>query len=91
MAIMLFFSKYVDRHAEKLRQAFVSHEGKKELVIETTSETSEHEWGEFFEKVIVAIKENTVKGVTENFQCAFSTTDKFFSFFSTAVIMNSYK
>lgn len=29
MAIMLFFSKYVDENAEALRKAFVNHEGKK--------------------------------------------------------------
>lgn len=41
--------------------------------------------------MILAVKENTVKGVTEKFQCDFSTTNKFFELFSTATIMNSYK
>ncbi len=42
-AIMLYFSKYVNDNAEKLRSAFVNHEGKKELVIQTSS-ASEYEW-----------------------------------------------
>ena len=37
MAIMLFFSKYADDNAEALRKAFVNHEGKKQLVIETST------------------------------------------------------
>jgi hypothetical protein len=45
---MLYFSKYVDNNAERLRNAFVSHEGKKELVIKTRREKSEYEWNEFF-------------------------------------------
>jgi hypothetical protein len=61
------------------------------LVIRTDREKSEYEWNEFFEKVIVEIRKNTVKGVTENFECSFSTTDRFFTIFSTATIMNSFK
>ena len=30
---MLYFSKYVDDNAEQLRNAFVSHEGKKTLTV----------------------------------------------------------
>ena len=60
---MLYFSKYADDNAEALRKAFVNHEGKKELLIKTYN-TTEYEWDEFYEKIIVAVKENTVPGVT---------------------------
>lgn len=35
MVIMFYFSKYVNDNSEQLRSAFVSHEGKKKLVVET--------------------------------------------------------
>jgi hypothetical protein len=37
LTIMLYFSKYVGKHAEKLRNAFVTHEGQKKLVVITQS------------------------------------------------------
>lgn len=33
LMISMFFSKYMDQHAEKLRSHFVNHEGQKELTI----------------------------------------------------------
>ena len=33
IAISLYLSKYIDKHAEKLRSAFVKHEGQKKLVV----------------------------------------------------------
>ena len=41
---MLYFSKYVTDNAEQLRSAFVSHEGKKKLVVTTGNELSESKW-----------------------------------------------
>jgi len=35
MIIALYFSKYVDNNAEKLRKAFVNHEGKIPIVVIT--------------------------------------------------------
>jgi hypothetical protein len=39
IVIMLFFSKYVNEHSEELRYVFVSHQGKKKLVVTTWNET----------------------------------------------------
>jgi hypothetical protein len=61
---MLYFSKYVNEHSEELRHAFVSHEGKKKLVVTTWNELSETQWDEFFTLMIEEIKKNTTKGVT---------------------------
>jgi len=41
---MLWLSKYIDDNAEQLRLAFVNHQGKKELVVETANEKEETEW-----------------------------------------------
>jgi hypothetical protein len=38
ITIMLHFSKYVNENAEQLRKAFVSHEGKQKLTVETSNE-----------------------------------------------------
>lgn len=35
LVIVLYFSKYVNDNAEQLRSAFVTHEGKNKLVVET--------------------------------------------------------
>ena len=43
LTIMLYFSKYVLQHAEKLRNAFVTHEGQKKLIVVTQS-TDETDW-----------------------------------------------
>lgn len=37
LIIMLWFTKYVDDNAEELRRAFVSHQGKKKLTVNTRS------------------------------------------------------
>ena len=63
LIIMLWFTKYVDNNAEELRRAFVSHQGKKKLTVNTIS-MDESDWSEFFEGIIVAIKKNTNQGVT---------------------------
>lgn len=45
LTIMLFFSNYVNDHAEELRKAFVKHEGKLELVVGTKE--GEEDWEDF--------------------------------------------
>lgn len=37
------------------------------------------------------IKENTLKGVVEAFECDFTTTTKIYKIISTSLIMNSFK
>jgi hypothetical protein len=90
LTIMLYFSKYVDKNAKQLRQAFVHHEGKMKLEIKTEN-ANDGDWEEFFDKVIKVIRETTVKGVTENLECNFSSTDKFSLVMSTAIVMNTFK
>lgn len=87
---MLYFTKYVNDNAEELRRAFVSHQGKKELIIYTRS-SDEREWQEFYENVILEIRKNTHKGITEKLECNFTSTGYFERVFSTAIVMNSFK
>ena len=59
MQITLSFAKYIDKHAEEMRDMFVEHEGKKKLTVTTGEYLDESEWKEFFDKIIVAINNNT--------------------------------
>jgi hypothetical protein len=89
MMIMLWFTKYVNDNAEELRTAFVMHQGKKELVVETDKNLED--WVPFMHGVIREIKKNTVEGVVDKLECNFTTTGLFETMFSTALIMNACK
>ena len=80
----------MNTHAKELQEAFVNHKGKMNLIVKVRS-LDDTEWDEFFEKVIELIRKATVKDVTENLECNFSSTDLFSLTMSTAVIMNSFK
>jgi hypothetical protein len=95
--ILLFFSKYVNKQADVLREKFVSHEGKKKLtVVEFTSDAEdsllmEKNWDVFFEKIIQLITKETKNGVVDKLKCSFSTTDLFHQTISTAAVMDILK
>ena len=91
VTIMLYFKEYVNDNAEKLREKFVSHQGKKELTVTTADEIKESEWNEFFAKIIEAIKINTSEGVVDKLKCDFSTTTRFEEIISTSTIMDTFK
>ncbi len=96
--IMFYFSKYVNDNAEALRDRFVAHQGKKELIITDREPSSaeeaiamEYEWDFFFQQIIRAIDENTTPGTVDKFKCDFSTTDGFYQLASTSIIMDTMK
>ncbi|AYV77211.1 MAG: hypothetical protein Barrevirus19_6 [Barrevirus sp.] len=91
LVITLQFSKYINDNAEKMRNMFVTHEGKKKLSVTTGKEVSEGEWREFFELMFLAIKNNTKEGVVDLLKCDFSTTGLVESLISVAAIMDSFK
>merc|ERR1719454_1702240 len=68
---------HVDQNSKKLREFFVPHQGKKELVISRPSfvKGSPHnDWESVFPEFSELIKENSVVGTTELIQNDFSTT-----------------
>lgn len=91
MVICLQFTKYVNANAEAMRELFVQHEGKKKLTVTTHNELDESEWTEFFELMLVAIKNNTKSDVADLLQANFSTTTHVEKLLSTAVIMDTLK
>lgn len=91
LVISLQFSKYINANSEKLRDQFVSHDGKKKLTVVTRNEVLESEWNEFFNLMVEAIKENTVDGIVDTLKCDFTTTGRVESLISIASIMDSFK
>jgi hypothetical protein len=89
--ICLQFSDYVFFNAERMRSLIVSHEGKKELTVTTHEDLTEDKWEEFFEKILIAIKENTKAGIVDLLECSFSTTSLVEKMISTAVVMDTFK
>ena len=65
---------YVDLNAEKFRELFVSHEGKKELEYMTGGVYAEQRWDEFFEGLCKLVEEDSRCGAIRWCDVAFSTT-----------------
>lgn len=91
LIVCLQFTKYVGANAEKMRELFVSHEGKKKLSVTTRKELEESEWTEFFELILNVIKNNTKAEIADLLQANFSTTTHVEKLLSTAVIMDTFK
>jgi hypothetical protein len=97
IAISLYFSTYINNHAEALRDKLVYHEGKKNLVVEEfvgskeESIQKEKEWDYFFGSIYEQIKIYAKPGVIESLECDFSTTGNIEKLISTSLIMNSLK
>jgi len=91
MVVCLQFSKHVNKHAEALREHFVSHQGKKKLEVTTWNDSEESEWGEFFSLMRGKIAQEVSGGVVGALSCDFSTTGPVESFMSAACVMDSFK
>lgn len=91
MIICLRFTKYVNTNSEKMRELFVSHEGKKKLTVTTWNELEESQWTEFFDLMIGSIRKNTKADVADLLQANFSTTTRVERLLSTAVVMDTFK
>jgi len=91
LTILFHFSKYVNDNAEKMRNLFVEHDGKKMLQVTTQYETDENQWEEFFKLMTEEIRKNTKDGIVDELHCNFSTTGWIEKMISTATIMDSMK
>jgi len=72
-------ANHIDQNAEALRDQFVPHEGKKELVIyrpNFVKGSPHNDWEGVFPEFSALIKENSVEGVVELIENEFSTTGK---------------
>eukprot|EP01083_Nonionella_stella_P307731 1082796_1 len=63
---------HVDQNAEKLREKYVKHDGKKKLEIEISGNPPHEEWVSVVEGFVEQIDKNTVKDTCELFDCDFT-------------------
>ena len=95
IAILFFFSKYVEEHSEALRKKLVKHEGKKVLIVKESiydkkeGENLETKWDNFFTSMDKQIEENTINGIAEKLACDFSTTNRLYKTISTSLTMGA--
>ncbi len=78
IAIITSFGNYVKNHSEEMRNCFVDHAGRKELVINVLSPMIEHvtdkHWTEFIALMTDEIKVNTKSEIVQWMIPTFSTT-----------------
>eukprot|EP00808_Paulinella_micropora_P000002 g79172.t1 len=70
-------ANHVDQNAEKLRNEFVRHQGKKELVVERpefVKGSDKNDWPNVFPEFSKQIAENSLPGTVQLLECNFSTT-----------------
>jgi hypothetical protein len=98
LVVQLKFSEWVNAHAEEVRNLFVSHEGKKKLLMLEPADVEEREWGKnFFAAMHKLITEhlNRAEGhdkkASEVLLLGFSTTTDVHKMLSFAAIMDSFE
>ena len=91
LAIMTVFAGYIDRNSEKLRDHFVSHDGKKQLTVNGGGTIHTANWDALIDKMSELIDQNT-KNETRNFiTCKFSTTTQLIETVSKVTLMSAMK
>lgn len=80
LAILLNFGRYTQNHSEEMRDLFVDHLGRKELVVQVKSPlmklTTEEDWESFVDLMSYEIQNNTKTDLVEWMTPNFSTTTK---------------
>ncbi|CAF0772546.1 unnamed protein product [Adineta steineri] len=89
LIITIYFAKYVNDNAEKLRHLFVNHEGKIKLTIEQMQ--PDPDWNAFLDSMRMKIGENVKNDIVSLLTANYSTTGKVESLLSCATIMNIFK
>ena len=65
---------HVDKNAEKLREKYVTHDGKMKLCVDISANPSTKEWETTIQNFVSQIDKNTVKDTCELFECDFTTS-----------------
>ncbi|CAF3997057.1 unnamed protein product [Adineta steineri] len=89
LMITIYFAKYVNTNAEKLRHLFVSHEGKMKLTIKQMQPNPD--WNAFLESMRIEIGKNVNNNIVSLLTANYSTTGQVESLLSCATIMNIFK
>lgn len=74
IAITTVFSQYVNKHAEEMRDIFVSHDGQIELKVEGKGTINSLDWEDALLQISQQIEKNTKTDIREWIEPNFSTT-----------------
>jgi len=74
LLILQGIAVHVDKNSEKLREKYVTHDGKMKLCVDISANPSAKEWETTIESFVSQIDKNTVKDTCELFECDFSTS-----------------
>jgi len=94
ITIMQGFARHVDKNAEKFRKDFVSHEGKKQIVIDRDGfrKGGVNPWENVFPEFCEKIQENLVNPEIKNLvECDYSTTGEIDKVVSQIALMDTVK
>ena len=89
------FSRFMEKHAEKVREIFVNFSGKKELKVERNGLTpytaTKEDWDGIMKEFVEKIGTNVGQETVDNLECNFSTTSQVAQVTSQVSIMSSMK
>lgn len=91
IAITMAFANYVDYHAEEMRKSFVSHDGKKELVVGVNTSIKTMDWDDLIRQFSNLIDANTKDDVRAWLEPNFSTTTPKDRLIGRVVLMGAMK
>jgi hypothetical protein len=85
----MVFSTFVNNNAEQLRQTFVCHQDKKELIVQLAAD---FDFNAFTTLITMQMREHILdKNLINTLSCEYSTTTYLIKAVSNAIIMNTFK
>jgi len=91
IAITTALSRYINAHAEEMRELFVSHEGQKELVVSDVGTIMTVDWDRLIDQMSVQIARNTKNDIQQWIEPDFTTTTKLTKTVGSIVLMGAMK
>lgn len=92
LTIIIALADYIDKHPEEMRKCFVTHDGKKQLIVNALSgEHSVGNWSNIISKFSDLINENTVGSVRDWVEPKFTTTTENDSLIGRVALMGAMK
>ncbi|HBE18174.1 MAG TPA: hypothetical protein DEG17_01220 [Cyanobacteria bacterium UBA11149] len=86
------FAQHINNHSETLRSQFVSHQGKKKLVVEISKvPTSLQQWNELIQQWTLLIRDCVGANLYSLIECNFSTTTPITYTASHIVMMDTFQ
>ena len=91
IAIITALASYIDRHPEEMRDIFVSHQGKKELVVYGKGNIKSANYAGLIEQLVELIGKETKDNYKDWLECSFTTTTPLTKTVSKIVVMGAMK